>query len=634
MSEWGKKRYSPVNSGELLDILKRMPEEQGWNVNVQRVMTAEEAIAAGEGIVNQIMETYKAVGPLWEAIIPEADRRHLNDGTSHSSPLPSPPPPSSLTFDLCTTLTNAFSAQGLMFTPWQVATFYTALQTKGFVILSGISGTGKTKLAQAFARLLPQPEKIALLGAYTSPFQELTEGDQLVVYGWTLPIREDVMTKLVTPFQLYIYHGGQITHTYTVVDYRTQAGEDGMETPWPDITSPSDVGKTGPDNHPGQKFKTWFKAASVEELDTPLKLSEVCPLFDYTNQPQALINALVPIQDPQAITDNCLFLPVRPDWRDSKSLLGYYNPLTGTYEWTPFLRFLLRVVHSYRTGDGLAWFVILDEMNLAHVEYYFADLLSVLESGRDADGWTREPLRLAYPDNAEGDLPPRELRLPPNLYVVGTVNVDETTHAFSPKVLDRAFTVELTEADFRAYPPQASSVVVLTDDDRQSLVAQFSRDSEFARVEKDAIAAYVTTHPEVRTQLQTLNDLLRPHNFHFGYRVFDEIVAFLAAAEENDLYADLGGMEAAFDAAVLMKILPKFHGSRGKLERPLQAVLAWCISPESPDLATIRQELEQIDSPADLRAVWEKLTVRLPATARRVQRMIGALYTTGFAAFG
>ena len=94
---------------------------------------------------------------------------------------------------------------------------------------------------------------------------------------------------------------------------------------------------------------------------------------------------------------NHLFVTVRPDWRDSKSLLGYYNPLTGTYEWTPFLRFLLRAEQNHKSKDKLAWFVILDEMNLAHVEYYFADLLSVLESGRDEDGWTREPLRWVIP---------------------------------------------------------------------------------------------------------------------------------------------------------------------------------------------------------------------------------------------
>jgi len=176
--------------------------------------------------------------------------------------------------------------------------------------------------------------------------------------------------------------------------------------------------------------------------------------------------------------------------------------------------------------------------------------------------------------------------------------------------------------------------VALADAERQALLEQFSRSGRFACVEKAVIAAHITTHPEIRNRLQTLNDLLRPYNLHFGYRVFDEIVAFLAAAEENDLYANLGGMEAAFDAAVLMKVLPKFHGSRGKLERPLQAVLAWCVNPESPDLASVRQKLERIDSTTDLEAVWEKLTFRLSATARRVQRMMGSLYTTDFAAFG
>jgi len=534
-------------------------------------------------------------------------------------------------------LTNSLAAQGLMFTPWQIATFYTALQTKGFVILSGISGTGKTKLAQAFAALLPRPENIALLGAYVNPppeDQRTYDDRQLLAYWWSYPIRGDVEARLATPFQLYIYHQGQITHVYTVTEFKTQAGDDGMESPWPDITSPSEIGRVGPEHRPGQKFKTWFKATPIEELDNPIILLETRPLFGYTNHPVALKNALVPIQDPQSNLNNWIFTPVRPDWRDSKSLLGYYNPLIGTYEWTPFLRFLLRAVQSYRAEDGLAWFVILDEMNLAHVEYYFADLLSVLESGRDADGWTREPLRLAYPDDAEGNLPPRELKLPPNLYVVGTVNVDETTHAFSPKVLDRAFTLELTEADFRTYPPQGTDAVALTDTKRQALLEQFSHSGKFARVEKAAVATCIAAHPEVRNRLQTLNDLLRPHDLHFGYRVFDEIVSFLAAAEKNSLYTNLGGMEAAFDAAVLMKVLPKFHGSRGKLERPLQAVLAWCVNPGSPDPASIRQELERIDSAADLEDVWRKLTFRLPATARRAQRMMGSLYTTGFAAFG
>ncbi|MDQ3540049.1 MAG: hypothetical protein M3440_05120, partial [Chloroflexota bacterium] len=191
--------------------------------------------------------------------------------------------------DAKSAIRNQFFATGLHYTDGQVAAFYTSLQTKGFVVLSGISGTGKSKIATGFAEMLPAP------------------------------------TVTAQP------------------------------------------------------------AAETEGLST-----------------------------------KHLFLSVRPDWRDSTSLLGYYNPLTQTYEWTEFLRFLLRAQESYEAKDGYAWFVIFDEMNLAHVEYYFADLLSVFESGRDREGWTREPLRLTYPTTLDDDVPPHELRLPPNLYIIGT----------------------------------------------------------------------------------------------------------------------------------------------------------------------------------------------------------------------
>lgn len=176
----------------------------------------------------------------------------------------------------------------------------------------------------------------------------------------------------------------------------------------------------------------------------------------------------------------------------------------------------------------------LDEINLAQVEYYFADLLSVLESGRDDDGWTRENLRFEYPAEAAGDLPPRELSLPGNLYIVGTVNVDETTHAFSPQVLDRAFTIELTEADFARYPPELRGGEVALDATQQAfLLDQFSREGRFVRIDKGTVRGFVARHRSVAEDLQLLNERLRHFDMHFGYRVFDEIVCFLASAEAS-----------------------------------------------------------------------------------------------------
>ncbi len=91
-------------------------------------------------------------------------------------------------------------------------------------------------------------------------------------------------------------------------------------------------------------------------------------------------------------------------------------------------------------------FLILDEMNLSHVERYFADLLSAIESGEEI------PLYEGNERRANGEVVPRRLRLPDNLFVIGTVNVDETTYMFSPKVLDRANVIE-----FRMEPDEMAA---------------------------------------------------------------------------------------------------------------------------------------------------------------------------------
>jgi 5-methylcytosine-specific restriction enzyme B len=276
-------------------------------------------------------------------------------------------------------------------------------------------------------------------------------------------------------------------------------------------------------------------------------------------------------------------------------------------------------------------------MNLAHVGYYFADLLSVLESGGDKEGWTREPLRIVAPENASGELPPARLYLPSNLYVIGTVNVDETTHAFSPKVLDRAFTIELTDVDFTGYPPLHSAEPheeKFSAGLRQDLLRRFTRDVRFTAPSKAELAEFVYDRPDIRLHLQTLNQQLEPFGLHFGYRVFDEIVSFLICADENQIFDGADSYSSAFDAAVLMKVLPKFHGSRSKLEQPLIGVIGWCLSPESPQPNEVRETLAHTHGEVRATSELRKLGYQYPKTAARVIRMLDDLSTTGFAAFG
>jgi energy-coupling factor transporter ATP-binding protein EcfA2 len=510
---------------------------------------------------------------------------------------------------------RSLKSRGLHFKPWQVATFYTALQTKGFVILSGISGTGKTKLAQHIASLLPRPTKV---------LQPSEDQIQITIQPYMLKYNRLIIPKAGTrffdppgpgeTFEVRTRFNGQsetcrLNHAkYTNTDY-VQLFLRG-------------------------KARSWFVSTMQEgdllflepELDSEGNLTGFKLIDSKSNTGNS-------DNQKSKRTENWTFIPVRPDWRDSKSLLGYYNPLTGSYEWTPFLRFLLKAIQSFRDNDRVAWFIILDEMNLARVEYYFADLLSVLESGRDESGWTREPLRFIYPADAEGDLPPSELKLPPNLYIIGTVNVDETTYAFSPKVLDRAFTLELTEADFSHYLLDEDLEEFILDERlRQQIFDSFTFSGEYAHVDKQRIATFIQEHGDYRAWLQALNDALRPHELHFGYRVFDEIVAFLISAQHNQLYGKQPEDLAAFDAAVLMKVLPKFHGSRSKLEQSLIEILAWCMDPDTPIKQIITDNLQNSEN-NDFESL-SQLTYKCPRTAERALRMLRALYTTGFAAFG
>lgn len=506
-------------------------------------------------------------------------------------------------------LQSGFHAKGLHFTPWQIAAFYTALQTKGFVILSGISGTGKTKLAQSFAHMLPQPvEKL----------QETGDQIRIVVQPYMIKYNRVIVPKYTARFfdppqpgnyqEVTIQFNGQ-RETCRLV----HAAYEGKT----DYISLMLRGKVG----------VWFKQ-TFQEGDALILEPELDKDNNLTGF-RAFNSAQPDSKSAKTTTktgENWLFVSVRPDWRDSKSLLGYYNPLTGTYEWTPFLRFLQRAVQSFQTGDGLAWFVIFDEMNLARVEYYFADLLSVLESGRDENGWTREPLRFIYPEDASDDLPPAQLRLPPNLYIIGTVNMDETTHAFSPKVLDRAFTLELRQVDFSNYlfgPPIEFNA---TAEQQLILLGDFTRQGTFAQIEKGTLAVFLGEHAQCRQHLQTLNQLLQPYDLHFGYRVFDEIIAFADAAQRSRVFESLGGVETAFDAAVQMKILPKFYGARNKLESPLLDVLAWCITPETPASQVIRDVVDSDGADgSDRRAE----PIDLPLSPNRQSghpHAVGALY--------
>ncbi|NOY46204.1 MAG: hypothetical protein GXP50_12260 [Deltaproteobacteria bacterium] len=320
------------------------------------------------------------------------------------------------------------------------------------------------------------------------------------------------------------------------------------------------------------------------------------------------------------------FVSVRPDWTDNRGILGFYNLLTQQYQPTEVLRVLLcaheelaRAREEGRTPRP--YFVILDEMNLAKVEQYFSDFLSCMESRLGGRG---EPLCLhdqpgAVPgpghEGADLRVPPR-LVIPENLYVTGTVNVDETTYMFSPKVLDRANVIEFNEVDLRGYVEgglreEPFPVVEFFDPDVRRLVGTAE---PATRADYEAFERLWRHRHGGPNPLPALHDLLASDHLHFGYRVANEMARFVCLGGGTTTDEELVNL---LDLQVLQKILPRFHGTLQRLGRPL-ARLFWFCEKLADAGRTDPAEVAEME-PGAVRGF------RLPRSAAKLHRMVRIL---------
>ena len=266
---------------------------------------------------------------------------------------------------------------------------------------------------------------------------------------------------------------------------------------------------------------------------------------------------------------------VGADWTSNENLLGYADALqTGVYR--PPVNGALELILRAHADTTNPYFLILDEMNLSHVERYFADFLSAMESSNaplSLHG-VAAGLQAGGVGGAGGVEVPSSVALPDNLFIIGTVNVDETTYMFSPKVLDRANVIE-----FRATAAQMDAF--LDDPAGIDLDGLASQGVGFAaafveRAQADAdIAALVDTQgtavaPQLKADLLQVFDALAGVGAEFGFRTAKEIARFMV------LHKELSGTDwqyqDALDAQVVQKLMPKLHGSARKLDAVLKAL--------------------------------------------------------------
>lgn len=223
----------------------------------------------------------------------------------------------------------------------------------------------------------------------------------------------------------------------------------------------------------------------------------------------------------EVVGAQALLVSVAPNWTTNEDLLGYLDPITSKYRHTPFSQFLLDAAEEYtrakaETRAARPFHLILDEMNLARVEYYFARFLSAMEV-RTRQGTATLELAVG-----------QEALLTPNLKFVGTVNVDETTHGFADKVYDRAQLIEIP-------------------------------------VDEDAIIQHIGQAPHAEPLL-TVWRIVRPVA-PFAFRVVDEIASYIREAER------IGAADTALDEQVLQKVLPKIKGTDLRCQAALEALV-------------------------------------------------------------
>ena len=242
-------------------------------------------------------------------------------------------------------------------------------------------------------------------------------------------------------------------------------------------------------------------------------------------------------------------IAVKPDWSDSMDLFGHVN-LDNKFVPGAIVEFIKKAADD---SDKLPHILCLDEMNLARVEYYFSDFLSIIET-RDLveDEIVTDNLvpKICYSGDEDAEKLYSNLMIPENLYIIGTVNMDETTFPFSKKVLDRANTIEFSYVDFNL--PES----ILTNEAEVIEVKNEFLRSKYLKLRTDCIDKWEAVK-KFNDDITKINSVLEKSDSHFGYRMRDEIIFYMLYNDESGLLDE----KEAFDNQIMQKILPRIQGS-------------------------------------------------------------------------
>lgn len=554
--------------------------------------------------------------------------------------------------------------KGYFFDSETIENYLLSLKVKPFAILTGNSGTGKTKLSQLFAKYLMEKNKFtnseeyvtlktdnffifkdwfgigkkticSLLGVdkYEGTVDIYFDGiksneqlflstrlgcvdDEIISYIKTLDDSSSIEIKINKNDLLNTYLDKNSKRNKNIISFERNRGKNlDWCLPKKELNNLLPIKNEYSWNVIIDGIETTLDFW-VHDFCVNISLSENENLKDYLNQKSSEDKIKITVDlstfKPKDVKSDSFLenfvsisnheiVPVGANWTENRNIVGYYNVLTKEYQHTQSLDLILKAKNDISNP----YFLILDEMNLSHVERYFSDFLSAMESEE------KIPLHKA----TDVDVP-TDFAIPKNLFVVGTVNIDETTYMFSPKVLDRANVMEFKtfeeisisnfikdnhpkvqfngDVDYLEYVQSDPNI-------RENILSKINNEFNNVEykeanmiVEKDEegidkeIIEFNTYNvlDEIIDTLTNVNGYLKGNgsSFEFGYRTVNEILSFIYVAwKYENKPQEWDNWRRYLDAQILQKILPKIHGSQMVLGEMLDNLLLYCLELDSID---------------------------------------------------
>ncbi|GFD80402.1 hypothetical protein KUL118_32640 [Tenacibaculum sp. KUL118] len=535
---------------------------------------------------------------------------------------------------------NQFKEKGFYYSKEQIYNLYTSLKTKPFVILSGISGSGKSKIIEIFAEILSENDDQYELVPVKPNWR-----DNRNVFGYHNLVND---TYSITPILKLILRAKANPEKpyFLILDEMNLAK---VEQYFADFLSLIETRRytTNPDSGTLKDLKSVFTFPSGTKLSEAIVMSA----FDMNKN-----NELKTVAEYRENRFSKL-------WREQFST-------SSDDSWKPQFRTELNQKDSgassrlagklFDGGSGsyqLKDYATLDKplqeefdsikKKYESVKSSFFDIKqqsiqlhsnSVLKSNNSLPAYNTGDsfVQGTYPNHSY--YVPQEIEIPLNLFVVGTVNVDETTHMFSPKVLDRSNVIEMNEVNLESIlnKTEYSNNDNLSDDNYF-----FATDVPPLQMNLSNTAHVIEFESKFKTQFDDIfkiNESLKKYNKHFGYRVFNEVSNYCLNAINQSSDANI---TIATDTQILQKILPKLHGSTEQLFNPLMSILSFCLSNDSNSLSAkseytedeFENILKDLNNESGVNNEQLNSLFKYPRTAKKIISMIQNLMYNGFTSF-